>query len=329
MLAAQINRFDPELTNLNIVDVPRPVAGPRDVVVKINVAAANAVDWKVMSGYLEGTWNTPLPWTIGYDFSGVVDHVGDEVTRVCAGEEVFGVNWGNNGHGSGAIDEPVGGAFAEYIRIPAGKVSKKPVGITHEQAAAIPLVGTTARQALHALGVNDGKRLVVLGGSGAVGIVAIQLAKLAGADVVATCSPRSFELVASLGADQTIDYTSGDWAPSIGSVKVDAVLDTVGIDGTLAEAKSVLVDGGTFASIVNLEAGFDPTAHTPLSFASFFGLANNTTDQDALAALVDAGELILPVNARFSFTHDGVRAILETQQAGRSVGKNLLTITQP
>ena len=330
MKAARFTEFSSDFSTLKLVVVPRPIAAPGFVIVKIVAAAANPVDCTVVAGYLEGTWNTPFPFVAGYDFSGTVAEVGDGVEGFAEGDDVFAVNWGTDhrGHGAGTAQEPVGGAFAEYIAIPASKLSKKPAAVSHEQAAAIALVGTTARQALATIGTTPRTTVVILGGSGAVGIVAIQLAKLQGATVITTCSPHTAEFVSTLGADRVIDYTTGPWFedPELRLTTVDAVFETAGADGTFAGARAVLRQTGAYVSIANTEVGFDPNAHAPLSFASHFGLANDPNVQDELATLLEQGKLTLPIEDQFPFTREGLIALLEKQQRGRSIGKNVVRI---
>jgi NADPH2:quinone reductase len=329
MKAAQIAEFSEDLSAVSLHEVPRPAARPGFVVVKVVAAAANVIDCKVMAGYLEGTWNTPLPLVIGYDFSGTVSEVGDGVDGFAAGDDVFAVNWGMHNHGAGTEDEPVGGAFAEYISIAATKLSDKPTDVSHEQAAAVALVGTTAKQGLDVIGSGAGKSLVIVGGSSAVGIVAIQLAKLQGATVVTTCSPRTLGFVSTLGADRIIDYTTDLWFEDaeLLSDKVDAVFDTVGQNGTFADSRAVLNQTGSFVSIANFEVGVDPNAHAPLSFASYYCLANDPEVQDELAALLEQGKLNLPVEDEFPFTKDGIVELLQKQRAGKSIGKNVLKVS--
>ena len=299
--------------------------------VKVVAAAANPVEGKVMGGHVKEAWNCPLPWVLGYDFSGTVSEVGDGVTGIAVGDEVFAVNWGRNDHGAGSDDEPIGGAFAEYISIPARKLSKKPPGVSHQQAAALALVGTTAKQSLDLIGCGPGKTVLILGGSGAVGAVAVQLAKLRDATVITTCSPRTVDFVATLGADRIIDYTADQWFEDhdLVATRIDAILDTVGEDGTFAASRAVLKDTGAFLSIASFEAGVDPTAHAPLSYAARYCLINSPSDQDELAALVEQGKLDVPIDEEFPFTHEGITELIEKQQSGKSMGKNVLNVSQP
>jgi NADPH:quinone reductase-like Zn-dependent oxidoreductase len=132
----------------------------------------------------------------------------------------------------------------------------------------------------------------------------------------------------ALGADRIIDYTTGPWFedPELRSTTVDAVFDAAGADGSFAGARAVLRQTGAYVSIANTEVGFDPNAHAPLSFASHFGLANDPNVQDELATLLEQGKLTLPIEDRFPFTREGLIALLEKQQRGRSIGKNVVRI---
>jgi len=135
--------------------------------------------------------------------------------------------------------------------------------------------------------------------------------------------------VATLGANRIIDYTKGDWFgdDSLLRNEVDAVFDAVGQDGTFAAAKMVLRDGGSFISIANREVGFEPKAHAPLSFASYFGLANDPGLQADLAGLLVDGKLVLTIDEAFPFTDAGIANLFEKQRGAKSVGKNILEVS--
>jgi len=328
MKAAQITEFSDDMYAFTLADLPVPSPPPGFVVVKVAAAAANPVDCKVLGGHVKEAWNCPLPWVAGYDFSGTVAETGDGVDGFGVGDEVFAVNWGTHHHGAATDEEPAGGGFAEYISLPATKLSNKPAGVTHRDAAAIALVGTTAWQSLDLLGAGSDTTVVILGGSGAVGAAAVQLAKLRGATVITTCSPRTLEFVATLGADRIIDYTTTKWFedPDLVRTGVDAVFDTVGEEDTFANAKAVLSDTGSFLSIASFEAGVDPAAHAPLAYAARYCLVNDPAVQDELATLIEQGKLSLPVE-EFPFTHDGIGSLLEKQQSGKSIGKNVVMVS--
>ena len=322
MKAALLRAFTDDLSAFELAELPRPAAAPGFAVVEVVAAAANPVDCIVMAGMLDGVWSCPLPMILGYDLSGVVVELGEGVEGLAVGDEVFAVNWGQRNHGPGTEAEPIGGAF------PASKLSAKPAGLGHAQAAAVALVGTTAWQGLDVLGVGAGTTVVVLGGSGAVGMLAVQLAKLRGAEVITTCSPRTRAFVEGLGADRIIDYTAGPWFEdaALRGLEIDAVFDAAGAAGTFTGARERIRPGGSFISIANVEVGFDPHAHAPLAYASYFCLTNDPRVQDELARLLVSGRLKLPIEAEFGFDHDGIAAMLRRQQGRGSVGKNVLVV---
>jgi len=286
-------------------------------------AAINPIDSKVMCGFLKANWHQDLPFTVGYDFSGEVAAVGEAVKNFIVGECVWAVNWGQGNHYAGPGHVP-GGAFAEFIKIPAQQLSRKPGGVAHDVAAAVALVGTTAYQVLFTqLNVKQGTKLLILGGASAVGFLATQMAKLKGVDVTVTCSPRTLDFVKNSGPDRTIDYTSVKWWE--GGTVYDAIFDVVGEDGTFAHARQCLPSDAAFVSITSFEAGADPKAHLPLR-AYFFCLSNSPAVQDELLGLVQTKQLKVPLDESFPFTTEGVRALLRKQEEGKSLGKNILCV---
>lgn len=194
---------------LEVADVPEPVVGAHDVLVEVRAAAVNPVDVKMRSGSHRVVVPRRFPWVPGLDVSGVVGAVGAEVRAFAVGDEVFA----SPGH-----QRP--GTYAERVVIDAREVAPKPVSLTHEQAASLPLVALTAWQCL-APHVRSGHRVFVRAGSGGVGTAAIQLARHLGAGFVATsCSARNHELVRSLGADLAIDYHTDEPADRLTDVDV-------------------------------------------------------------------------------------------------------------
>jgi NADPH:quinone reductase-like Zn-dependent oxidoreductase len=221
---------------LRLEDVDRPDAGPGHVLVRVRAASVNAADWHIMRGdpklaRLQLGVRRPRAPVRGRDFAGEVAEVGAGVTHVGPGDEVFGE--------TGMAD----GAFAEYVRAPAAQVALKPAGLTFEQAAAVPLAGCTALQALRDVArVQPGRRLLVNGASGGVGTFAVQIGKALGAHVTAVCSTRNVELVRSLGADDVVDYTAEDVVSA--RQRFDVILDLVG-NRRLRELRRVLTERGT------------------------------------------------------------------------------------
>src|ERR1700733_8227912 len=193
-------------------DAPDPVAGPGEVVVDIHAASVNAADYKVRQG---GYSKLTFPYILGRDFSGVVSQVGDGVTDLKVGDEVFGVT-----------DQGNEGAYAEKIAIKAAIVAKKPATLSHEAAAAMGLSSLTALWALEDTAkLAPGETILIQGGAGGVAGFAIQLAKHIGATVITTASAGNADYVRGLGADRVIDYNVEDFAKTVSGC--DVVFDTV------------------------------------------------------------------------------------------------------
>ena len=227
---------------------------------------------------------------------------------------------------------PLGGAFAEYITIPTFALSKKPAGITHQQAAAFALVGSTAYECLfECIKIQPGFKVLILGGPTAVGSIAIQLAKNVGAWVATTTSPRNMDYVKSLGPDLIINYCDEDWSQHDELVGIDAVFDAVGESEAFAkisaEDNKVVKQGGSFVSIASFDAGVDPSAHKPLfGFASFFCLYNSSKVQDKLAADLADGKLKVSIDKEFSFSKEGAVEMMKYIESGKGRGKNVMNI---
>lgn len=330
MLAAQYSNNSDDITSIEVKQVEKPVPGPGQIVVKIHTAAINPIDPLILKGFAKNIlgWSMPLPFVMGCDFAGVVDSIGDGVDSTFAvGERVFAVNWGTGSH----HDEgnPAGGAFAEYIVIPASKVSKIPEGLTFDQAAAVALVGTTAHQILfEAVKVAAGQKILILGGSTSVGQIAIQLAKERGAWVATTASTRNLEYVAQFGADLVVDYKKQQWDKIPELKNLDAVIDTAGEKDGFARVKAggVVKPIGAFVTIASADAGFDPAGHPPLHFAARFALVNSPAVQDELASKVASGVLKITIDETFPFTTEGVQNILRKVGSATSNGKNILKV---
>jgi NADPH:quinone reductase-like Zn-dependent oxidoreductase len=226
----------PDVLELD-TDAPRPVPAPGEVLIEVKAAGLNPVDAKVRAG--SGLLGEP-PFTLGWDVSGVVV----EGEGFAPGDEVFGL-----------IRFPREAAcYAEYVAAPADELLLKPPTITHDEAAAIPLVAETAWQALvHGAAVSEGDRVLIHAGAGGVGHVAIQIAKARGAYVITTASLAKHDFVKSLGADEVIDYHEVNYVELLNG-SLDVVFDTVG-GGTAAESVPTLKEGGRLVTIVDYRDG--------------------------------------------------------------------------
>ncbi|MEO8317362.1 MAG: NADP-dependent oxidoreductase [Bradyrhizobium sp.] len=235
MKAAFIERHGgPEV--LKYGEMPDPVASPGEVVVDIVAASVNGADWKVREG--KSGQLARFPYILGRDFSGVVSAVGDGVSDLRVGDEVFGV-----------CDVGQEGAYAEKIAIKAAIVAKKPDTLFHVDAAALALVGLTAICTVEdTLKLKAGETILIQGGAGGVAAFAIQLAKHLGARVITTASKANHDYLREIGADQIIDYNAVDFTQVVKDC--DAVFDTVGGD-VAQRCYAVLKPGGRAAFIAS------------------------------------------------------------------------------
>lgn len=221
---------------LRLGESPEPVLRDNDVMVEIHAAGVNPVDSKIRDGEFKLILRYRLPMILGSDLAGVVTRVGPKVTRFSPGDEVYAHP------GQDRI-----GTFAEFIAIDQTNVALKPKNLTMEEAASMPLVALTARQALvERANLQTGQKVLIHAGSGGVGTVAIQLAKHFGAYVATTTSTANIDLVKSLGADVVVDYKRDDFEKVLQGY--DVVLNSLGKD-TLEKSLAVLKPGGKLISI--------------------------------------------------------------------------------
>ncbi|MDB4956909.1 MAG: Bifunctional protein: zinc-containing alcohol dehydrogenase [Myxococcales bacterium] len=232
MKAVRIHKFGgPEVLTYEDVEPPDP--GPNEVLLRVRAAGVNPADWKVRSGTLG---QAKLPLILGFDVSGTVERTGAAAKEFNLGDELFG-------------RVPIGrdGAYAEFVAVPATELVKKPSSIDHIHAAAIPVAGLTAWQALDAMQLSSGQTVLVHGAAGAVGSFATQLARFRGLNVIATAPGEDAAFVRELGAALVIDYKSQRFEDVVHDV--DAVLDVVGGD-TYLRSWRVLKPNGVIVSTV-------------------------------------------------------------------------------
>jgi alcohol dehydrogenase len=208
----------------DVIEIDQNTPAPNDpsegkVLVKEKAAGVNPIDWKISEGYMQQVMPLELPATLGWDFSGIVEKSGAGVSEIKRGDEVYG-------------QSPVviggSGTFAEMALANADNITQKPKTLSHEEAAGLPTVGATAWQALvDTIGLSKGQKILIHGGAGGVGSIAIQLAKYLGAYVATTVSEKDKQFVKGLGADEIIDYKTQTFEDLL-SHDYDAVLDTVG-----------------------------------------------------------------------------------------------------
>jgi NADPH:quinone reductase-like Zn-dependent oxidoreductase len=232
MKAAQINKYG----GSEVVEINNNAPKPRgQLLVEVYAAGVNPIDWKIREGFMP----LKFPATLGGDFSGVIADVGEGVSGFKKGLEVYGYA-SVSGGGSGS--------FAEFVSVDAKAMALKPKNITHVEAGALPLTGVSAWQSLvDHMGLSRGKKILIHGGAGGIGSIAIQLARHLGAFVAATVSAKDMQYVQGLGADEAIDYKNQKFEDILHNY--DAVFDTVGGE-TYVRSFKVLRKGGIIVSML-------------------------------------------------------------------------------
>jgi NADPH:quinone reductase-like Zn-dependent oxidoreductase len=284
---------------LRVQDVARPEPGDGEALIRVRAASINPIDWK----HRRGLSPKDLPAVLGNDISGTVEQ--SRADAFVEGEDVFGF-------------APRGG-YAEFATSPAPAIATKPPGLSHEQAAAIPVAGLTAWQALFDRGgLQRGQTLLVAGAAGGVGHFAVQLGKHAGARVIGTGSARNREFVLALGADEYVDYTAQDVADTVSDV--DVAFDTVGGETTMTLLPTVR-RGGALVVI----AGAPPEAQAGERGvrAELLIMSPSAEQLAKIAELVAAGEVRVEIAGTFSLSQ--VAAAHELSEAGHTRGKLILT----
>ena len=244
MKSAQITRYGNNSIEINEVTMPNLSAGK--VLVNIKIAGINPIDWKIREGYMQQMIHLQFPSTLGMDFSGVIKQVGEDVSSdFKQGDEVYG---------QAGVPSGGSGAFSELALANATSIAHKPKRLSHTQAAALPLVGVSAWQALvEHIGLSKGQNILIHGGAGGIGSIAIQLAKNLGAHVATTVSSDDKQFVKDLGANEVIDYKTQTFEELVHDY--DSVFDTVGGE-TYTRSFRVLRKGGIIVSMLeqqNLE----------------------------------------------------------------------------
>ncbi|MEV0382203.1 NADP-dependent oxidoreductase [Nonomuraea sp. NPDC050643] len=290
MRAARIHGYgDASVIRHDRIPVPSPAPG--EVLIEVAATSFNPSEVGLRAGLLRGVLDVTLPHTLGWDVAGTVLGTGAGVTALGTGDRVFG---------------QVNGAAAEYVTAPADTLCRAPESIPLAHAAAIPVAGLTAWQAVHEHArITPGQRVLINGAGGGIGLFAVQLAKLAGATVTATASPRSAAAVARLGADEVVDYTS---APLPGGM--DVLLNLAAV----AEADAAALAGLARTVI---------TVATPIEGGTHFITRNDPEQLAAIAALIDKGELIVEAE---TYPLSELAGLHRRAEAGGTRGKILLTV---
>ena len=317
-----------------LTEVPAPAPGPRDILVAVRAAGLNPVDFKFRQGKLRAILRPKLPYVLGNELAGEVIAVGGDVKRFQAGDRVFA-----------RVAKDRAGAFAEQACVDEAHAAHMPRDLDFADAAAVPLAGLTALQALRdELAVTPGQKVFISGGAGGVGCFAIQIAKWLGADVTTTASPRGEALVRTLGCDEVIDYTSQDITKT--TARFDAGLDLVG-GNTLAQMFGIMKPGTKVVSVAALpepQTAIKDLAGGRVLAAIFwiisYGIRSRArragisyrylfmhpsgSDLAQLAELIEQGKLKVIVDKTYPFAD--ISDTLAYVESGRAKGKVAVTM---
>jgi alcohol dehydrogenase len=307
MKAVEIKKFGgPEV--MEMVDAEKPAAGNGQVLVEVYASCVNPFDYKVRGGMMP---DLKFPFRMGGDFAGAVIEVGPGVTGIAVGDKVYGSALALSG-GSGA--------FAEFASVPAVSLAKMPSNVGFNEAAAIVLTGVSAAQALlEHINLQSGQKILIQGGAGGIGTVAIQIAKKIGAHVATTVASNEIDYVKDLGADDVINYESQAFEQMLADY--DAVYDTVG--GQVHEKSfNVLKKGGILVSMVaqkneELEKQYEVTAISQFTKV-------NAEHLNLLTKFIEDGTVKVHIDKVFSF--DKIEEAFEAKEKGAVKGKIAIEI---
>jgi NADPH:quinone reductase-like Zn-dependent oxidoreductase len=310
----------PDVLGLQEIDKPAPT--DNQVLVRVQAAAVNPLDWHILRGepFLVRLMGfgllKPKHHILGADMAGRVEAVGKDVIQFKAGDDVFGSSMGG---------------FAEYACVREDKLVLKPTAMTFEQAAAVPVAGITALQALRDHGrLQSGQQVLINGASGGVGTFAIQIAKVLGAQVTGVCSGRNFEMVRSIGADHVIDYTKDDFW--LNGKEYDLIVDNAAFQSILKPLRGlkatgiyVGVGGSSSTSSILQSLIFNPLLAKMKGRKVVSFMANvKQSDLAFLKGLLEAGKIVTVIDRKYSLseTPQAIRYVEE----GHARGKVVVTV---
>src|ERR671932_459602 len=295
----------------NTASVPSP--SPGKILVNVKASGINPVDWKIREGYMQQMIQLQFPSTLGMDFSGIIKQIGENIASdFKQGDEIYG---------QASVLKGGSGAFAELALADQDAIAHKPKTLNHLEAAALPLVGVSAWQALvENIGLSKDKKILIHGGAGGIGSIAIQLSKYLGAYVATTVSTNDKQFVQGLGADQVIDYTTENFEDIIHDY--DAVFDTVGGETYKRSFKVLKKGSGIIVSMLE-QPNSDLMSQYGVK-ALFQFTQVNRERLTKLAEWVDQNNIKVNVDKTFSL--DEAARALDYQKDVHPRGKVVLTV---
>ena len=311
MKAAYFEKFG-ELDQIKIGELERPEPKEGEVLIRVKSAGVNPVDAFVVRGMLKDAIPTEFPAIPGWDLAGVVEDNGHSASRFNEGDEVYAY-----------ARRPTiqHGTFAEYVSLPESYIAHRPQKVSMDAAGGIPLVGLTAYQALFDAGkLEEGQTVLILGASGGVGTLAIQLAKNAGAKVIGVASEKNHPYMEELGADATIDYSKEHVGEAVKEIEPDGVdlIFHCSRGDSLEQSMSTLKKGGHLISITNSK----PDVREDVKFQYVF-VEPNAVQLEKLRKLTDDGKIKLPVTK--SYPLDDAATALQEIESLHTKGKLVVT----
>ena len=301
----------------HLEDVPAPEPGDGEALIRVRAAGVNPFDWKVADGALKDQMEHTFPLILGFDAAGTVERIGEGVEAFGRGDEVYGQ----------FFKVPLGaGTYAEYVTAPVSMVATKPSSVGFEEAAALPMPALTAMGLVDAVDPKDGETVLVVGATGGVGSYAVQIAVRRGARVIATARPKNEEFARSLGAQETVDHTSGDVVEKVRashSEGVDAVIDTVSDADALGHLASGLLGEGGRLATTQYAADVEGLAARGVE-ATNVATSPDSGKLQEIARMVDAGELVVGLGKAVPLA-EATEAI-EESRAGHVRGRMVLTV---
>jgi len=314
MKAAVISQYQ-DTKDLTVTEIEKPKIKQNEVLVKVYASSVNPLDWKIAEGEMKRFISISFPFVLGHDIAGIVEEIGESVTRFKVGDAVYAL-----------LDSRKCGGYAEYAAVDESFLAKKPKEISMEEAAALPLNSLASLEALLTKGkIKQGDDILINGASGGVGTIAVQLANALGAnEVTGVCTQANAELVKKLGADHVIDYQKTDFTKQKEIYEI--VFDTVGT-ASFFSTRSVLEPRGKYVSTLvspaNMLIGFLTSIFSKRQ-CKYINTRPSGKNLEFISTLVEQGRIRPHIHKVFSLSQ--IAQALELSKSGKVIGKIVIKV---